>query len=58
VKKTGEMLEWDVIAAYQEGVISTEEFLFIFEPRTTPLTKADEERLAEIMRRVDGQWAV
>jgi hypothetical protein len=48
------MLEGDLIAAYQEGVITKEEYLFIFGPTTAPLTQADEERFAQIMDKVDG----
>ena len=49
-----DMLEADVIAAYQEGVITKEEYLFILGPTTAPLTQADEERFNQIMRKVDG----
>ena len=49
-----DMLEGDLIAAYQEGVITKEEYLFIFGPTTAPLTQADEERFAQIMDKVDG----
>ena len=49
-----DMLEGDVIAAYQEGVITKEECLFILGPTTAPLTQADEERFNQIMRKVDG----
>jgi hypothetical protein len=49
-----DMLEGDVIAAYQEGVITKEEYLFILEPTTAALTQADEERFNQIMR--EGGW--
>jgi len=38
-----DVLEGDVIAAYQEGIITTKECLFILGSTTTPLTEADEE---------------
>ena len=49
-----DMLEGDVIAAYQEGIITKEEYLFLFGSTTTPLTEADEERFYQIIRKVDG----
>ena len=49
-----DMLEGDVIAAYQEGIITDEECRFIFGSTTTPLTEADEERFFQIIRKVDG----
>ena len=49
-----DMLKDDVVAAYQEGVITMEEYLFIFGPATGPLTEADLERFEQIMRKVDG----
>ncbi len=47
-----DILERDVIAAYQEGIITNEECRFIL--ATTPLTEADEERFYQIIRKVDG----
>jgi hypothetical protein len=54
-KVAGDMLEGDLIAAYEDGVITKEEYLFMFGPTTAPLTEADEKRFAQIMKKVDGE---
>ncbi len=48
-----DMLERDFIAAYKEGVITREDYLFFFGTTTAPLTGAEEKRLNQIMRKVD-----
>jgi hypothetical protein len=56
-KVVADRMKRDVITAYQEGVITMEEYLFIFGPATGPLTEADEERFARIMSKVDGEYS-
>jgi hypothetical protein len=48
-----DMVERDVIAAHEEGVINREEYLFMIGPTTGPLTEAEKERVNQIMRKVD-----
>lgn len=43
----------DIIAAYKEGVINRDEYLFMIGPTTGLLTQAEEKRLNQIMRKVD-----
>jgi hypothetical protein len=54
-KVVGDRLKSDLIDAYEDGVITKEEILFIFGPTTAPLTEADEKRFAQIMKKVDGE---
>jgi hypothetical protein len=54
LERAHEMLLGDVIAAYQKGVITEDECLFIIGPATDPLTQADLERFDQIMRKGDG----
>jgi len=50
-----EMVDGDIIAAYQEGVISEEEYKWMCEPTDAQLTEADEERFFQLMKRIDGE---
>jgi hypothetical protein len=49
------MIEGDVTAAYEDGVITEEECIFILGLETGPATKADEKRFGQIMKKVDGE---
>jgi hypothetical protein len=50
-----DMIEGDVTAAYEDGVITKEEYIFILGLATAPATKADEKRFSPIMKKVDGE---
>ena len=54
VELAHDMLEGDIMAAYEQKVISKEECQFFFGGAAGPLTEADEKRFAQIMKKIDG----
>jgi hypothetical protein len=48
-----DILDGDILAAYEEGIITAEDFRFFEEE--VPLTEADIARFNEIMKKIDGE---
>ena len=53
VELAHDMLEGDIMAAYEQGVISKEECHFIFGEAAGPLTETEKKRFGQIMKKID-----